>query len=89
MENKQLDDMSQDTNQLKSEIPVVEDDNEEPFIKRVSKRKKCRPSFAINDILDIVKVLPEVDEASFRTFYKTKRQQKRARVRARQSRVGP
>lgn len=76
--------------QMKSEIHLPnENDEVEPLVRRNSKRKKCGPSFALNDVLDIVRVLPEISEVSFRAFYKTKRQQKRARVRARQARVEP
>ena len=62
---------------------------EEPLVKRQSKRKKSAPTYTFPQVLDMVKVLPVIDVSSFKEFYETKRQQKKARARARKAKIEP
>ncbi|XP_063679311.1 uncharacterized protein LOC134814904 [Bolinopsis microptera] len=59
----------------------------EPLVKRQSKRKKSAPIFTFPQVLEMVKTLPVIDMNSFREFYETKRQQKKARARARRAKM--
>ena len=59
----------------------------EPLVKRQSKRKKSAPIYTFPQVLEMVKTLPVIDMNSFREFYETKRQQKKARARARRAKM--
>lgn len=71
---------------VKSDSSLTDDD---PLIKRQSKRKKAAPTYTLPQVLDMVEELPTLDLNSFREFYDTKRQQKKARARARKAKIEP
>ena len=78
--------MKSNTEDVKSDSSCSEDEH---LIKRQSKRKKAAPTYTLPQVLEMVKELPVLNLDSFREFYDTKRQQKKARARARKAKIEP
>lgn len=84
--------LSDDENRVDSDdgkSDSSDSENEEPLVKRQSKRKKCAPTFTFPQVLEMVGELPVIDTDLFAKYYQTKRQQKKARARARKAKIEP